>query len=303
MNRLFSESFQSFPARKSEAYLYGAHTASVKHGWLCQKHLHHMMIEINLVLEGEQIVLADGQELRMQAGDLVLIPPMLMHAFRTERPLRYFVLHIQVDDPAFFQLLSVARQTLLFDSGHELNRLILPAVRQLMELLLSNATKIRLFHTLYVIMDHVEQFLHRSKDEADRIKAGLLPFRIAQEIETLVSAPLHGDDERLSVNWLAAIADKLGVSRRHCYRVFQEAYRMSPREYLAVLRQQEAMQLLLNDSGSIEQIALRIGYDNAQSFIRQFAKWTGMTPGAFRRQKGSDISYLTPLELESPPDR
>ena len=78
---------------------------------------------------------------------------------------------------------------------------------------------------------------------------------------------------------------------------------MSPRQYLAVLRQQEAMQLLLHGAGSVEQIALRIGYDNAQSFIRQFVKWTGMTPGAFRKQKGGDITYLTPLELESSRDR
>jgi AraC-like DNA-binding protein len=302
MTRIFTESFQSFPVMKSEAYLYGAHTASVKHGWVCQRHLHHLMIEINLVLEGEQIVMIDGQELRMQAGDLALIPPMLMHAFRSERPLRYFVLHIQVDDPVFFQLLAGAKQ-LLFASSHELNRLILPAVSMLMELLMSNATKIRLFHTLYEIMDHVEQFLLQSRDDAGPGTTGLLPVRIAQEIEALVAAPLHGDDERLSVNWLAAIADKLDISRRHCHRVFQEAYRMSPREYLAVLRQQEAMQLLLNDTASVEQIALRIGYDNAQSFIRQFAKWTGLTPGAFRRQKEGDVSYLTPLELKSPPDR
>jgi AraC-like DNA-binding protein len=302
MTRLFSESFQSFPVMKSEAYLYGAHTASVKHGWVCQKHLHHMMIEINLVLEGEQIVMVDGRELRMQAGDLALIPPMLMHAFRTERPLRYFVLHVQVDDPVFFQLLSGARQ-MLFASSHELNRLILPAVHKLMEQLSSHATKIRLFHTLFEIMDHVEHFLLLNRDDADRGTIGLLPVRIAQQIEALVAAPLQGDDERLSVNWLTAIADKLGISRRHCHRVFQETYRMSPREYLAVLRQQEAMQLLLNDTGSIEQIALRIGYDNAQSFIRQFVKWTGLTPGAFRRQKEGDISYLTPLELNAPRDR
>jgi len=298
-----SELFQSFPVRKSEVYLYGSHTAEVATGWACRRHLHHMMIELNLVLEGEQLLLMDGEETRMRAGDIALVPPMLLHAFRADKPLRYFVVHIQVDDPAFLQLLTDAQQVLL-TADRELNRLIVPEVRRLMELLAGGASKIRLFHSLYGIMDHIEHYYVHNSEHADRAAANLLPVRIAQEIETIVTAPSAEREEgALSVNWLEEIADKLGFSRRHCHRVFQETYRMSPRQYLAVLRQQEAMQLLLHDAGSVEQIALRIGYDNAQSFIRQFVKWTGMTPGAFRKQKGGDITYLTPLELESSRDR
>jgi AraC-like DNA-binding protein len=73
---------------------------------------------------------------------------------------------------------------------------------------------------------------------------------------------------------------------------------MSPREYLTILRQQEAMQLLINTEETIEQIAYRIGFGNVQSFIRQFYKWTGLTPGAFRRQEINTHMYLTPLELQ-----
>jgi AraC-like DNA-binding protein len=73
---------------------------------------------------------------------------------------------------------------------------------------------------------------------------------------------------------------------------------MSPLDYLFVLRQQEAMHLLLSGGDSLERIAHRIGYDNVQSFIRQFAKWTGLTPGAFRKSRKDELVYLTPLEVQ-----
>ena len=100
-------------------------------------------------------------------------------------------------------------------------------------------------------------------------------------------------------DWLEEISRKLKSTRKHSYRVFQRQYGMSPREYLSILRQQEAMQLLLGSGDSVERIALRVGYDNPQSFIRQFAKWTGTTPGEFRRSRRGqeDIYYLTPLEI------
>lgn len=47
----------------------------------------------------------------------------------------------------------------------------------------------------------------------------------------------------------------------------------------------------------MEEIAFRIGYDNVQSFVRQFSKWTGLTPGRFRKERSDELSYLTPIEL------
>jgi AraC-like DNA-binding protein/mannose-6-phosphate isomerase-like protein (cupin superfamily) len=299
MNRLSSlQPFRSFPVSKSEVYLYGAHTAEVDSGWICGKHLHHMMIEINLVLEGEQIIWIDGEEHRMQVGDVALIPPMLMHAYRSDGTLRYFVFHLQIDDPLFFELV-INPKRICYEAGHPLNRSIVPDVHRVIDLLLTDSGKIQLFHTIYGIISRIESHYRELQDNRMRDASDWIPLQIAREIESLVSAPRQDEEEPLSGNWLETIAAKLGFSRRHCYRVFHEAYRMSPREYLAILRQQEAMQLLLNDSASVEQIALRIGYDNAQSFIRQFVKWTGLTPGAFRKQKAGEISYLTPLELET----
>ena len=59
------------------------------------------------------------------------------------------------------------------------------------------------------------------------------------------------------------------------------------------------MQKLVNTNDSIEQIANTIGYENIQSFSRQFLKWAGMSPSAFRKNHRDSLLYLTPLEVKN----
>lgn len=288
----------AFPNSKSEIYLYGAHTGEVTRPWSCQRHLHHRMVEINLVLEGCQTVHTGNGEYRQRSGDLLIIPPMQLHAFSADEPapLKYFVMHIQIDDPVFLQLLGGSSQ-IYYPEGGTLNRQILPDVQAVLQLLLDGASRISIFHRLYTLLEQLEDsFTRLNSDHAAKL-AGNLPVQIAREIETLIASP-QDEEHAWSANWLEEIALKLGFTRRHCYRVFQQMYQMSPRDYFSILRQQEAMQLLLNTQGSIEQIARRVGYDNVQSFIRQFAKWTGSPPGEFRRKRRDDLIYLTPLEVK-----
>jgi len=288
--------YRHYANSKSEIYLYGANSGSVLPGWACPRHMHHLMLEINLVLEGTQSAEIGGVDYRQGRDELLLIPPMLLHSFKAETPLRYFVFHVQLDDPAFLQQLAAA-DLLLLPVGSRLHGELLPLVKHLMLLLEKNASRIRLFHAVYAVMDAIDRHLAAERDAGRLGRADVLPVRIAKEIEMLVAAPVR-EDEPIAGGWLAGIAETLGISRRHCLRVFQAAYRMSPRQYLSVLRQQEAMQLLADDAGTIELVSRRVGYENVQSFIRQFVKWTGMTPGAFRRSGSGETFYLTPLELE-----
>lgn len=282
-----------FPNRKSETHFYGAQTGDVPDGWSCRKHLHHMMFELNLVLAGTQIAEVGGTAYRQDIDHLIFIPPMMPHAYRADGPLSFFVMHVQVDDPVFLNDLNRAKLPLLAPD-HELNRLLLPEVRNLMRLAGDeSSSKTKIFRGVYGIMDILESYLAEHDDDVP--EEDQLALLIAQEIESLVA---ERDDEAISAGWMEALADRTGFSRRHCYRVFREAYGLSPREYLAVLRQQEAMHLLLGGDRSVEEVARRIGYGNAQSFIRQFVKWTGVTPGAFRKHRGGETVYLAPLELQ-----
>ncbi|WP_090639658.1 AraC family transcriptional regulator [Paenibacillus sp. UNC496MF] len=283
------------PNRKSEAYFYGAQTGRVPAGWSCRRHLHHMMFELNLVLEGTQLAEVGGVSYRQGKDELILVPPMTLHAYRAAEPFAFFVMHVQVDDPAFLNLLNRAKLPLL-KPEHGLSRLLLPEAKRILRLVTEDgeAPKTKLFRAVYTIMDLLET--HIAGLEGPGARADVLPIRIAKAIESLVAD--RQAEEAIAAGWMEALAERLGFSRRHCYRVFREAYSLSPREYLAVLRRQEAMHLLTGGGHAVEEVARRIGYDNVQSFIRQFVKWTGTTPGAFRKERAGETVYLTPLELE-----
>lgn len=61
-------------------------------------------------------------------------------------------------------------------------------------------------------------------------------------------------------------------------------------EYVARLRMQEAERLLLTTRLPVEEIARRVGYRKASAFAERFRAHTGMTPAAYRRQRGREGS-------------
>lgn len=303
MTVAFSPDFyQHFPNYFQETHLYGTLAGNVPQGWYCSRHLHHLMIEFNLVLAGCQTAVVGGKTYKQRAGDLLIIPPMRLHEYRTEHeePLQFFVFHLQLSDLRLTELLSQSLHGDLYEGGHPLNQLAVPTMMKLFDKHRAGATQNGLFAVLYELLTLLEEYWQAEAEQHARSpkRENELPRRIAREIEKLVLAPdgPGGEDEGALSNWLEALSERLSISRRHCSRVFQQAYGHSPRAYLAVLRQQEAMHALLNSTDTVEQIAYRIRFENVQSFIRQFQKWTGLTPGAFRKSHQGQAIYLTPLE-------
>ena len=92
----------------------------------------------------------------------------------------------------------------------------------------------------------------------------------------------HYADPELSIS---AIAEAFGVSTARLSLSFKERNRVSPNEYLAILRVERSKQLLTETELSIKEIAVNVGYYDASSFIRRFKQITGVTPLQYRRSK------------------
>jgi AraC-like DNA-binding protein/mannose-6-phosphate isomerase-like protein (cupin superfamily) len=291
--------FQGFPNSKTELYLYGMHEAIVSNGPVCQEHLHHRMIEMNIVIEGCQYVTVGSYKYEQKAGDLLIIPPMVLHQFNSTNHAKtqYFVVHLQISDPELSQMITLNEQ-FFFPDGHPLNQALSPLLNDIREMLQLTKNKMRVYSNCYAMLDQLELYysVHVQNVSLPELN---LSYQLAQEIENLlVPQNDYSTEASIHVNWLEQISSDLGISRRHANRIFQQTFGMSPRAYLSVIRQQQAMHLLMTSKDTIEEIAMRVGYENAQSFIRQFRKWTGETPGLFRKSKTSHAIYLTPLELK-----
>ncbi|WP_157261260.1 helix-turn-helix domain-containing protein [Paenibacillus wynnii] len=301
----------TFPHIRPDICLYAPHFRSVPSEWTCGKHLHHMMFEFLLVLEGRLTAFHGNVEQELKAGDLVLISPMHLHGYeviQTEGA-SFFDGHIIIEDEVLLHLFETENLA-FYSKSHPLNEALQPWIKELMEVLQDSPlrpTKVMLdvLHIIEAIHSYFKEKATKKGPAQQREPA----YLIAKEIEKLMRKPTlttlieetpasfseAEEGSGLGSNWLEEISRQLNISSRHCHRLFRQAYGMSPRQYLMILKQQEAMQLLASSNETIENIAYRLGYVNVQSFSRQFAAWVGCTPGGFRKNTPETINYLMSL--------
>ncbi len=80
----------------------------------------------------------------------------------------------------------------------------------------------------------------------------------------------------------AELADRLGVSTSTLARRFKEATGTTLAGYVAQRRAERAARLLATTTQSVRDIAVFVGYDDANYFVKVFRTEYGMTPTAYR---------------------
>ncbi|MBQ5326046.1 MAG: helix-turn-helix transcriptional regulator, partial [Oscillospiraceae bacterium] len=77
------------------------------------------------------------------------------------------------------------------------------------------------------------------------------------------------------------IANAVGISRSHLYRVFVANLEQSPIDYLTEYRINEACNLIKNTNLSISQIAVSVGFFDQFYFSRVFKKIKKIPPSKY----------------------
>lgn len=99
-------------------------------------------------------------------------------------------------------------------------------------------------------------------------------FRVVQYVN-------HEFREKLQ---LQEIAQKFHMNANYLGQAFRQQTGKSFREYLNDKRIEEAKRLLRQSCCSIAEVAVHSGYPNADYFVSQFKRMTGMAPSAYRKQ-------------------
>lgn len=96
-------------------------------------------------------------------------------------------------------------------------------------------------------------------------------------------------DEPVTVEEIAAHfhMDRSVLSRR-----FRARMKMTLKDYIWKIKEEEASRLLKITDSSIDVIARSVGYEDAAYFGRIFRQKKGETPGVWRRRHRSELSPL-----------
>lgn len=81
---------------------------------------------------------------------------------------------------------------------------------------------------------------------------------------------------------LKSVSDFVGKSSSHLSTVFKERIGYSPLNYFTLLKIKKACDMLDNSDMKINQISLKLGYDDPYYFSRLFSKIMGMSPKSYR---------------------
>ncbi|OME87973.1 AraC family transcriptional regulator [Paenibacillus sp. FSL A5-0031] len=95
--------------------------------------------------------------------------------------------------------------------------------------------------------------------------------------------------EKITREQLAEIA---GVSRSHYSILFKQLTGFSPSDYLSRLRVHRAKELLISGSGTLREIALKVGYKDEFYLSRRFKQETGAAPSVYNRGTFQRVAVL-----------
>ncbi|MBF6343593.1 AraC family transcriptional regulator [Nocardia cyriacigeorgica] len=128
-------------------------------------------------------------------------------------------------------------------------------------------------HTLAICLAQCRDLVHRR-----RARTG-----IAAEVRSRL-IPHGGTDGLTAPPGIDAVARDLNMSTRTLRRHL-DAAGTSYRALLDEMRRALAEEMLSTTPLSVSDVAIRLGYAEASTFIYAFKRWTGTTPAAYRRQR------------------
>ena len=205
-----------------------------------------------------------------------LIPPYTTISGGSDKPFTHLYAHFEVSEP----FVNVNRKIYQLDPA--------PARKFYRErFMLVNPRKMlywRIMLMEYLAMLPNDDLNNNTSYQDERI------FRV---LESLNNNWQHIPDNRV-------LAQRAGMSVNNFYRHFREMLGISPQRYLTSMRLTGARNLLINETSSIEEIAVICGFSDRYSFSKAFKQYFGIAPGAFRNNERSknitaeNSSYINP---------
>jgi len=257
--------------------LYLSYSDNLPH-WGYVYHKHEKAYEIVFVVEGCGTLNASNNAHSLQAGDICIVPPGILHYYTSRKPdlMKYYALQLSDSDTGdadFARFLESVRQEPAIIRAANYLDYIQKTFQILCEIHLTNGG----------IMD----------DTSQAICFGLLKLTsrlFRQRSMTLPAGPdFYAADIMLYLNQhspekitLESLAEHFHLSPSYLSKLFRRTYQVSPITFLIQCRIIAATECLLKSDLSVTEISRMVGYENVTHFSHLFEDRIGCTPGEFR---------------------
>ena len=254
---------------------------------------YHNCAELVYMHENECTIKVPTGNFTLSTGDMVLIPPYMMHQLYCVKPARQFVILLDIAPLSYFGIFTSQQSTIndiLLCNKDNCPQIYDDVLNNIIDMINSYFTNAPLWEietyshflsVLTLIGRNVKPSRHKdgllrgsnSKEHFDKFS------ELLQYIERSYSEPLTLD----------SVAGHVGFSKYHFIRLFKEYTGTTFYDYLTNKRIQHAKQLLSSNMG-ITEIAFSCGFNNQTSFCRTFKKVCGCPPTEYRHMLKTDES-------------
>ena len=238
----------------------------------------HQFCELIFVIEGEISVTVDGIKYNLSKGDAVAVTPFQIHEVHTVGVAHFWLCvfsNTAVPGYSADKELFYNRCSARFKPSAALGLMVQDMLRDYR-------------HPLYIsdgnIPRRVKAVIYGMMTEfAENVKE----FYEVKNLNALSALFLYTNEHfREPIN-LKSISSALGYNEKYLSQCLSSIPSMNFPTLLGSLRVDYAKKLLIETELRTIDIAYECGYENEQTFHRNFLKLSGMTPGSYRKMHGN----------------
>jgi len=244
---------------------------------------HHPAVEVILCVEQSYHVTVTNQSFTLHPGDILIIPPHLLHSIESKKGARFIglfnidMLHVFSD----FKTLTPALLT-----PHLLNPELTPQTydkvyktfMKIIDYYFSNEImwEISIYSKILELLALIGQYRYGATQQNSKLDKSA-----SENYEKFATLLTYVDSHYASEITLEQAAALVGFSKFHFSRLFKEFTNCTFYDYLSQTRIQAAKRLLSTGT-SITDIAFQTGFNSLTSFCRCFKKYTDLSPSEYR---------------------
>ncbi|MBP3591875.1 MAG: AraC family transcriptional regulator [Clostridia bacterium] len=246
----------------------------------------HADFELNFCVEGSFDILADKKRFTVEAGCTTLIPPMCSHEIPAtednERVAMTITVGMSLLKRHFSDFSRMGTEPQVFDLRKSEYQHIYPLFMECAQVLTEGHALSDLLIKGNILK--IFAYLFDSPKVAPQDSVGSAEYLKIENVEKALELIYYNYKEALSVERVAALT---GYSKSNFCKIFKKVVGESFHQALNRQRASNAAGLLRATDMAVADIAAEVGFSESKAFCRVFKAIYGITPGQYRRAKGT----------------